>query len=156
MDITNSFKKVSEDILIWTRLRNYLIDSKDHLPDSKFFSSKHNTWAKLTVCLGNRARACVLSRFSRVWLHGLQPARLLYPWDSPGQKTGVGCHALLQRIFLTQGFNLHLLNLLHWQAGSLPLAPPGKPIIYRQYSFSEQNQPTNEKPQYVIRFYSSQ
>ena len=31
-------------------------------------------------------------------LHGLQPARLLYPWDSPGKNTGVGCHALLQGI----------------------------------------------------------
>ena len=30
------------------------------------------------------------------------------------------------RIFLTQGSNLCLLHLVHWQAGSLPLAPPGK------------------------------
>ena len=30
-------------------------------------------------------------------------------------------------IFLTQWLNLHLLCLLHWQVGSLPLAPPGKP-----------------------------
>ena len=30
-------------------------------------------------------------------------------------------------IFPTQGLNLHLLHLLLWQAGSLPLAPPGKP-----------------------------
>ena len=29
--------------------------------------------------------------------HALQPARLLCPWDSPGKRTGVGCHALLQR-----------------------------------------------------------
>ena len=36
------------------------------------------------------------------------------------------CHALLQGIFLTQGSNLSLLCLLHWQAVSLPLAPPGK------------------------------
>ena len=28
--------------------------------------------------------------------HGLQPARLLCPWDSPGKNTGVGCHFLLQ------------------------------------------------------------
>ena len=34
--------------------------------------------------------------------HGLQPARLLCPWDSPGKNTGVDCHSLLQRIFLTQ------------------------------------------------------
>ena len=37
----------------------------------------------------------------------------------------MGCHFLLQGIFLTQGSNL---RLLHWQADSLPLAPPGKPI----------------------------
>ena len=28
--------------------------------------------------------------------HGLQPTRLLCPWDSPGKNTGVGCHFLLQ------------------------------------------------------------
>ena len=42
--------------------------------------------------------------------------------DSPGKNTGAGCHAFLQIIFLTQGWNPHLI---HWQAGSLPLAPPG-------------------------------
>ena len=40
-----------------------------------------------------------------------------------------GLHALLQGIFPTQGSNPHLLHLLHCQAGSLPLAPPGKPLI---------------------------
>ena len=49
------------------------------------------------------------------------PARLLCPWDSPGKNTGVGCHFLLQRIIPTQGSNLPLLCLLHWQVGSLPL-----------------------------------
>ena len=47
--------------------------------------------------------------------------------DSQGKSTGVGCHAFLQGIFPTQGLNRHLLHLLHWQVGSLPLAPPGKP-----------------------------
>ena len=42
--------------------------------------------------------------------------------DSPGKNTGVGFHALLQGIFSTQGWNPCLLCLLHWQAGSLPLA----------------------------------
>ena len=28
--------------------------------------------------------------------HGLQPTRLLCPWDLPGKSTGVGCHFLLQ------------------------------------------------------------
>ena len=38
-------------------------------------------------------------------------------------------HALLQGIVLTQGLNSHLLHLLHWQVGSLPLQPPGKPEV---------------------------
>ena len=37
--------------------------------------------------------------------HGLQPARLLCPWDSPDKNTGVGGHALLEGIFPTQGSN---------------------------------------------------
>ena len=56
-------------------------------------------------------------------------AGLLCPWDSPGRNTGVGCRALLQGVFPTQGSNLHLFSLLHWQAGSLPPAPPGKPFL---------------------------
>ena len=28
--------------------------------------------------------------------HGLQPTRLLCPWDFPGKSTGVDCHCLLQ------------------------------------------------------------
>ena len=48
--------------------------------------------------------------------------------DSPGENTGVGCHALLQGIFPTQGSKLWVLYLLYWQVGSLPLGPPEKPI----------------------------
>ena len=35
--------------------------------------------------------------------HGLQPTRLLCPWNFPGENTGGVCHFLLQRIFLAQG-----------------------------------------------------
>ena len=35
---------------------------------------------------------------------GLWPTRLLCPWDSPGENTGVGCHCLLQGTFPTQGW----------------------------------------------------
>ena len=45
--------------------------------------------------------------------HGQGLPRLLCPWDFPGQNTRVGCHFLLQGIFLTQGSNLSLLRLLH-------------------------------------------
>ena len=73
---------------------------------------------------------CVLSHFSRVqlfvtlWTVALQAP---LPWDSPGKNTAVGCYALLQGTFPTQGLNPCLLCLLHWQVGSLPTAPPGKP-----------------------------
>ena len=43
--------------------------------------------------------------------------------DSPGKNTGVGCHALLQWIFPTQGSNL---CLLHWQADPLSLSHQGR------------------------------
>ena len=45
---------------------------------------------------------------SSLQLHGLQLAKLLCPWDFPGNNTAVGCHSLLQGIFPTQGSNLHL------------------------------------------------
>ena len=51
----------------------------------------------------------------------LQPARLLYPWNSPGKNTGVGCHFLLQGIFPIQGLNPRIC-LLHQQADFLPLS----------------------------------
>ena len=59
-----------------------------------------------------------------LWSHGLQPARLLCPWDIPGKNTAVGCHFLLQWIFLVQGLNP---SLLHLQVGSLPSGPSGTP-----------------------------
>ena len=46
---------------------------------------------------------------------------------SPGENTGVGCHALCQGIFPTQGWSPPLLRLLRLQAGSLPLATLDKP-----------------------------
>ena len=67
----------------------------------------------------------MLNPFSRVLLFAT-------PWTVARQaplsmvfcskNTGVGCHALLQGIFLTQGSNSCLLHLLHWQVGSSPRA----------------------------------
>ena len=39
-----------------------------------------------------------------------EPVRLLCLWDFPGKNTEVGCHFLLQGIFLTQGSNQHLVH----------------------------------------------
>ena len=55
---------------------------------------------------GNEQNVCVCSVVSdSLPPHGMEPARLLGPWDFPGKNTGVGCHFLLQWIFLTQGLN---------------------------------------------------
>ena len=43
--------------------------------------------------------------FNSLQPHGLQPARLLYPWNYISKNTGESCHALLQGIFPTQGSN---------------------------------------------------
>ena len=47
--------------------------------------------------------------------------------DSPGKSTGVGCHALLQGIFPSQGLNSGPPTL---QADSLPSEPPEKPKMF--------------------------
>jgi len=67
--------------------------------------------------------------------HGLQPARLLCPWDSPGENTRVGCHALLQRIFPTQGASS---GLLHCRQILYCLSHQGSPRIVEwvAYPFS--------------------
>ena len=58
--------------------------------------------------------------FATPWIpHGLQPAKFLSPWNSPGRKTGVGCHALFQGIFPIQELNPGLLHCRR--------EPPGKP-----------------------------
>ena len=75
--------------------------------------------------------ACLLSRFSRVWLFvTLWTVACQAPQSMgfSGKNTGVSCCSLFRGIFLTQGSNPHLLQLLHWQAGSLPLVPSGKPM----------------------------
>ena len=52
--------------------------------------------------------------------YGLQPTRLLCPWDSPGKNTGVDGHVLIQGIFPTQGSNPGSPTL---RADSLPSEP---------------------------------
>ena len=82
------------------------------------------------ACLWRKGNACMLSHSIMSYSlqsYGLYPAGFLCPWDSPGMNTRLGCHFLLQEIFPTQGLNPCILCLLHWQAGSLPLVPSGKP-----------------------------
>ena len=71
---------------------------------------------------------CVLSHFSCVYSATPWTVAHQATWDSLGKNTGVGSHALFQGIFPTQGWNWHLLCLLHgrwilyrWAAREAPL-----------------------------------
>ena len=61
---------------------------------------------QLAICL----MCLVAQSYQTLQSHGLYSARLLCLWDFPGKNTGVGCHALLQGIFPTLGWNPRLLH----------------------------------------------
>ena len=74
----------------------------------------------LGVCVHAKSLQSCLTLYSRMdrrtpgsSVHGILQVR-------------VGGHALLQGIFASQGSNLYLLNLTHWQVDSLPPAPLGQ------------------------------
>ena len=56
--------------------------------------------------------------------HGLEPTRLLCLWNSPGKDVGIGCQALIQGVFLTQGLSQ---GLLHCRQILYPLSYLGSP-----------------------------
>ena len=59
-------------------------------------------------------------KWSRVRLlatNGLQPTKLLRPWDFPGKSTGVGCHCLLQQVTIYRYFLS--LEFLLWNSFAL-------------------------------------
>ena len=56
---------------------------------------------------------------------GLEPTRLLCPWDFPDNSPGVACHFLLQGIFPTQGSNS---GLPHYRQMLYHLSHQGSPI----------------------------
>ena len=99
--------------------------------------------------------ACMLSCFSHVRLF-MMDMKWTAAHQAPHDGHEVDCsppgssvHSILQtkilewvamsssrEIFQTQGSNLHLLRLLHWQAGSLPLVPLGSPFYSILFFYS--------------------
>ena len=86
----------------------------------------------MCVCVCARVRACVCT---------LSHVRALcdpIDWSPLGSSVPEifqarilewGAISYSKGIFLTQGLNLRLLCFLHWQVGSLPAEPPGKPQV---------------------------
>ena len=83
---------------------------------------------------------CVLVTQSclTLWSHGLQPTRLLCPWNSAGKNTGVGCHFSLQGIFLTQGSNT---GLQYHRQFLYCLSHQGSPITQQEHIKESKIQP---------------
>ena len=68
--------------------------------------TKWERWEKLvSVILTLVYSSERVSESRSVVSDSLPPHTLHSPWNSPGQNTGMGSHALLQRIFPTQGSN---------------------------------------------------
>ena len=101
---------------------------------------------------------CVLSRSvtsDSLWPHGLYPTRLRCPWGFSRQEYGVGCHALLQGIFPTQGSNPglpHCLRIVYH------LNHQWSPRILEwvSYPFSKgTSQPRNQTKSIIGRFFTN-
>ena len=82
-------------------------------------------WMFLKKLNTERPSCCLVTEscLTILWLHGLQPTRLLCPWDFPDKNTEVDFHFFLQGIFPIQGSNLPL----HLQVDSLPLSKLASP-----------------------------
>ena len=93
--------------------------------------------ARVRVCVRVCVRACVCACVC-VCVRAQPCLTLCDPMDCSlsgssvhgVSHTGMSCRFFLQGIFLTQGSNLHLLQLLRWPVDSLPLAPPGSRLSY--------------------------
>ena len=68
-------------------------------PDMFVFST---FWLAAFYKDGKRESISLSVVSNSLWTHGLQPTRILYPWNSPGKNTGMSHHFLVQDIFLTQ------------------------------------------------------
>ena len=97
----------------------------------KFLSSKD-----VNLCIGVSEAYSHTVVSTSLLQQGLQPARLLCPWNSPGKKTGAGCHFLLQGIFPTQD-QTSISRVFRIAGESLPLSHWRSPTKLRD-SFKTQ------------------
>ena len=95
-------------------------------PQHLYYSTHEDNYICVCVCASTCVYVCVCLVLSdSLQPHGLQPARLLCPWDSPGKNTRVGCHFLLQGNLPDPGIEPTSLALA---GGFFTAEPLGKPI----------------------------
>ena len=91
---------VSNPVTPWTMARQ--------APPSMGFSGQEH-WSELPCPppVKKKEVSEVVQPCPTLWPYGPWPARLLRPWDSPGKRTGVGCHFLLQKwLLIAKMFNV--------------------------------------------------
>ena len=98
---TSSSRRLVQQIMVHSY--SEIIDSC-YFKEQKFFKSQNGMTAKY-IESEKESESEVTQSCPTLRPCGLQPTRFLCPWDSPGKNTGVGCHFLLQGVFLTQGLN---------------------------------------------------
>ena len=105
------------------------------------------------VCARVRAHVCsVMSDSSQP--PGLQPTRLLCPWNFPHKNRPEGCHVFL-RCSSPSGPGPHLLRLLHWWQGyPLSLWHLGNPVQGFAVAQFFKTVKLNENPIILFSFYS--
>ena len=79
----------------WEKILANLVSDKG-VNIQNIFKNPYNSIC-VCVCVCVRTRVLVAQSCPTLRPDGLEPTRLLCPWDSPGKNTGVGCHFLLQK-----------------------------------------------------------
>ena len=106
--------------------RHFLTWFKFHDQSKSIIANTLNSLGQISICILFFLLFRCPVESNSLQPHGLQPARLLWPWDFLGKNSGVGCHFLLQGIFPTRGSNPHLLHwksvLYCWATGEAPLS----------------------------------
>ena len=118
--------KVAYSLELYSGVVDYILELHPRMVD---FRGKQDCDVDHVLCLV--AQLCLMLCDPR----DCSPPGSSVRWDFPGKNTGVGCHALLQGIFPTQGSNP---GLPHCRWILLPSEPPGKPDI-------KHNCPTKKK-----------
>ena len=118
----------------------HVLGSPGSKPTHPRYSANPSLQGTPTLSTGH---VCVLSHFSRVQLFST-------PWTVAHQAL-LSMRLSRQEYwsglpFPSSGDRTHVFRLLHWQAGSLPLEPPGKPALAGKPCSQIWNAPITREP----------
>ena len=97
-------------VMLSTSWVPYITQDYKHFAQTQVLSLGEQRWKEKRIALKAYHTRCVVicsAMSDSLRLHGQKSVRLLCPWDSPGKSAAAGCHALLQGVFQTQGWNPH-------------------------------------------------